>query len=141
MTQSDYYNVLGVGSDATVSEAKQAFRKLALKHHPDHGGSEAAFRELKVAFEQVVKVALAAKPFKWPEAGGGFGRYDPFTDSRYDTYEFFEPENSDIARFERSILAENCQHCQGLGVRTKATDPEKGFMSMEERFCICQRIK
>jgi DnaJ family protein A protein 2 len=33
-----YYNLLGVKKDATQDEIKKAFRKIALKEHPDKGG-------------------------------------------------------------------------------------------------------
>ncbi|MGE5706193.1 MAG: DnaJ domain-containing protein, partial [Nitrososphaerales archaeon] len=32
---SDYYEILGLGKDATQNEIKKAFRNLALKYHPD----------------------------------------------------------------------------------------------------------
>lgn len=51
----DYYKILGVSKDATDAQLKTAFKKLALKHHPDrNGGSEEAakkFKEIGEAYE------------------------------------------------------------------------------------------
>jgi molecular chaperone DnaJ len=48
----DYYEVLGVGKSASADEIKKAFRKLAVKHHPDkEGGDETKFKEAAEAYE------------------------------------------------------------------------------------------
>ena len=40
--KSDYYQVLGVGKSADAQAIKKAYRKLALKHHPDQNPDDKA---------------------------------------------------------------------------------------------------
>jgi len=48
----DYYEVLGIAKDASADEIKKAFRKAAVKHHPDkEGGDETKFKEASEAYE------------------------------------------------------------------------------------------
>lgn len=52
MNKRDYYEVLGVKKDASADEIKKAFRKLAVKYHPDkEGGDEVKFKEANEAYE------------------------------------------------------------------------------------------
>jgi molecular chaperone DnaJ/curved DNA-binding protein len=50
----DYYDILGVGEDASQSEIKKAYRNLARKHHPDRNpddeGAEERFKEIQEAY-------------------------------------------------------------------------------------------
>lgn len=52
MSKRDYYEILGVSKTASADEIKKAFRKLAVKYHPDKdGGDEAKFKEVNEAYE------------------------------------------------------------------------------------------
>jgi molecular chaperone DnaJ len=52
MNKRDYYEILGVSKDASADEIKKAFRKAAVKHHPDKsGGDETKFKEATEAYE------------------------------------------------------------------------------------------
>ncbi|MDD3491716.1 MAG: molecular chaperone DnaJ [Candidatus Pacebacteria bacterium] len=47
----DYYEILGIGRNATPEEIKKAFYKLAHKHHPDKGGDAEKFKEINEAYQ------------------------------------------------------------------------------------------
>src|SRR6187431_925787 len=55
MAKRDYYEVLGVNRDAAADDIKKAYRKLAVKHHPDKNpgdkSAEEKFKELSEAYE------------------------------------------------------------------------------------------
>ena len=51
MSKKDYYEVLGLKKDASADDIKKAYRKLAMKHHPDKGGDEETFKEITEANE------------------------------------------------------------------------------------------
>lgn len=87
MSKRDYYEILGVGKNASADELKKAFRRAAVEHHPDKGGDEAKFKEINEAYE-VLKdpskrqrydqfghagVGSSAASDGNPFAGGGYG--------------------------------------------------------------------
>jgi molecular chaperone DnaJ len=79
----DYYEVLGVSKNADESEIKKAYRKLALKYHPDRNPddaeAEANFKEAAEAYEVLSNKEKRAKYDRFGHAGmggaagGGFG--------------------------------------------------------------------
>ena len=73
----DYYSTLGVAKTASEKEIKQAFRKLARKHHPDVNpgdkAAEAKFKEINEAYEVL---GDPAKRKKYDELGANWRMYE-----------------------------------------------------------------
>ncbi|HEY0590458.1 MAG TPA: molecular chaperone DnaJ [Thermoanaerobaculia bacterium] len=85
----DYYEVLGVSRDASVDEIKKAYRRLAVKYHPDKNpndkDAEEKFKEAAEAYAVLSDGDKRAKYDRFGHAGvggGGFGGFDSgqFTD-------------------------------------------------------------
>lgn len=74
MAQRDYYEVLGVSKGASEDEIKKAFRKAAVKHHPDkQGGSEEKFKEINEAYEVLKDKQKRQRYDQFGHAGVGGG--------------------------------------------------------------------
>jgi DnaJ-class molecular chaperone len=77
MDFKDYYSTLGVAKTATEKEIKQAFRKLARKHHPDVNpndkSAEAKFKEINEAYEVL---GDPPKRKKYDELGANWRMYE-----------------------------------------------------------------
>ncbi len=81
MSKRDYYEVLGVARNASEADIKKAFKRLAMKHHPDRNPgdkrAEEQFKEAKLAYDVLSdpKKRSAYDQFGHAgvEAAGGFG--------------------------------------------------------------------
>lgn len=75
MAKRDYYEVLGVSKDASSGEIKKAYRKLALKYHPDknpdNDEAEAKFKEAAEAYEVLSNPEKKSKYDQFGHAGMG----------------------------------------------------------------------
>ena len=95
MSKRDYYKVLDVPRTATEAEIKKAYRRLAMKYHPDRNPddkeAEEHFKEAKEAYEVLTDAQKRAAYDQYGHAGveaaarargrpGGFGPGDAFSD-------------------------------------------------------------
>jgi molecular chaperone DnaJ len=84
MGTENFYEILGVSENASQDEIKKAYRKKAIEHHPDKGGSEEYFKKITEAYENIGDENKRRdydnrknNPFH-NNQGGGFG--NPFED-------------------------------------------------------------
>ena len=90
MSKRDYYEVLGVGRDTSEREIKKAYKRLAMKFHPDRNpgdkAAEASFKEIKEAYEVLTDSDKKAAYDQFghagvdPNRGGGHGGGADFGD-------------------------------------------------------------
>ncbi|MFH1749365.1 MAG: molecular chaperone DnaJ [bacterium] len=90
MPEKDYYQILGVDKNASDDEIKKAYRKSALKYHPDRGkdGDEKKFKEINGAYQVLSDKQKRSSYDQFGEAGvdsgfasgngpvGGYGGYE-----------------------------------------------------------------
>jgi molecular chaperone DnaJ len=99
MAKRDYYEVLGVQREATEDDLKKAYRRLAMKYHPDrnHGNKDAEgqFKELNEAYDVLKDAEKRAAYDRYGHAafeqggagGGGFQGGNPFGAGFEDIFE------------------------------------------------------
>jgi molecular chaperone DnaJ len=92
MAKKDYYDVLGIKRDAPEAEIKKAYRRLAMKHHPDrnpgNSESEAHFKEAKEVYEILSDKEKRAAYDRFGHAGvqGGQGTGGGFSGGGADAF-------------------------------------------------------
>lgn len=150
----DYYEVLGVGRDATQAEVKKAFRKLARKYHPDVAddktSAEEKFKEINEAYEVLSdpekRKKYDALGAHWngqappPPAGGGYSTAGGGKEPEGYEFEFGGTGFSDF--FERYFSGGGARRAAGYGGgfasaagNTRGQDIEGDLMvTLEEAF-------
>jgi len=89
----NYYDILGISKNASADEVKVAFRRMALKHHPDKGGgaeAEEKFKEINEAYQVLSDPQKRSMYDQFGTAdgphfgGGGQGGFGGFNQGDFD---------------------------------------------------------
>ena len=137
MAGKDYYKILGLNRSSTDKDIKQAYRKLARKHHPDVNpgdkSAEARFKEINSAYDVLSDPEKRGKYDKYgdqwqysdqfeAQRGTPFGRTGGFSGFKAGpgaTYEF-----ADLS--DMGDLGDLFGFARGFGTKTKTRRPRRG---------------
>ncbi|KAL7487823.1 hypothetical protein ACHAW6_013438 [Cyclotella cf. meneghiniana] len=158
------YETLGVDKNADDKEIKKAYRKLAVKHHPDKGGDEHKFKEISAAYEVLSDKEKRAKYDKHgleglaDESGGG-GAEDLFSmffnggrssrpsgprkgesvnhPLKVSLEDLYNGKTAKIAINRQVIVGESkmCTACDGQGVVVELRQIALGMVQQLQRRC------
>jgi len=150
MITHDYYKILGVEREASQAEIKNAYRKLAMKHHPDRGGDDIKFKEINEAYDCLSDPDKKQKyDFYGPrgnEYKTGHGGYEfhfnnagsPFSDME-DLFQHFgfglgrgraTPKNKST-NFALEITLEDVFYGKEIGLTLNMPNGENKFINVE----------
>lgn len=116
----DPWETLGVSRDSDEETVKKAYRKLAMKHHPDKGGDPEKFKEIQNAYDRITKGE--------PEQENGFPNgFDPFSMFGH----FFGGQSKMIHEIHVSL--HNAFH--GHEIKLKVSDQNPC------RYCMCRMCR
>lgn len=158
------YETLGVEKNADDKEIKKAYRRLAVKHHPDKGGDEQKFKEISAAYEVLSDKEKRAKYDKYgleglsEEGGGGGGAEDLFSmffgggrgarsgprksesvnhPLKVSLEDLYNGKTAKIAINRQIIVGESkmCMTCDGQGVVVELRQIALGMVQQLQRKC------
>lgn len=149
------YDILGISTEASADEIRKAYRKMAVKLHPDKGGNQEKFQELQSAYE-VLSDPIRRKVYN--EHGkqglkdninnGGFTFDVPFSSDfrkkpkchRYPLKITLEDVYCGTTKYLEIIRYRMCSDCTGSGCIDPKADSKCGGCRGQGRKTIIQRI-
>jgi molecular chaperone DnaJ len=166
MAKRDYYDVLGVSKSASADEIKKAYRKLAIKYHPDKNPddteAENKFKEAAEAYEVLSNADKKQRYDQFGHAGmGGNGQGGGFGGQRGGGRRVFKGSNlrvrvkltlEEIAKgvekkikIKRQVPADgvtfkNCSTCGGSGQVSRVTNTILGQMRSSSACPTCNGL-
>lgn len=99
MIKRDYYEILGLNKNATQSDIKKAYRKLAKEKHPDSGGNEEEFKEIAESYSVLSDETKKNKYDRFGHDAPKTGGFDSNFGDMFNHFGFgFNPRNEAINR-------------------------------------------
>lgn len=130
MAGKDYYSILGVSRNASEQEIKQAYRKLARKHHPDVNpddkSAEAKFKQINEAYEVLSNKETRQK---YDQYGDQWQHADQFAQARRQqapSWDFSQAGGAQTFHFEEGDLGSLFGDLFGGGMRSRRARPRRG---------------
>ena len=105
----NYYSILGISSSSSIDDIKRAYRKQAMKHHPDRGGDASLFSKINDAYNQLTKIhtkSVDEYGFDWT-----------ISDNEFDDLVKYEPEQNKDLAINVHIALENCYNNNTIEAR------------------------
>ena len=146
MAKQDYYEILGVSKTAEEREIKKAYKRLAMKYHPDRNQgdkeAEAKFKEIKEAYEILTDAQKRAAYDQYGHAAfeqGGMGELTLEEAVRGVTKEIRIPtlEECDVCHgsgAKAGSKPQTCPTCHGAG----QVQMRQGFFAVQQTCPHCQ---
>ncbi len=163
------YKILGIEPNASKDEIKKAYRKLAMKHHPDKGGDPQKFKEITNAYEDLTKEKQTPNGMNFHEFRGGhpFQEFDIFSNmfgsrgghqqseqiqimkknisiSMYEAYHGAMKKLSINFEEKCNACEIKCDKCRGLGFYAQTIERQMGFARIVQTVqveCECNAMK
>lgn len=123
----DYYDILGIPSNASQEEIKRAFHKLAYKYHPDRpGGDEKKFKEINEAYQTLSNPTTRAQYDRFGKSYFGTG-----PEVSWEGFPGFRWESSDVNFSDFGFSDIFSEFFRGFGsqankTKRRATTEERG---------------
>jgi len=115
----DFYSLLGVERTATEADIKTAYRKLAMKHHPDRGGDTATFQTITEAYNTLSDPASRARYDSPQQSGfhfshGGPQGFDDIFSQMFGQRQAARPHNQNVRVRVTITLLESIMGCEKI---------------------------
>lgn len=124
---SDPYTILGVPRDASKEDIKKAYRKLAMKYHPDKGGDPQKFQEISNAYDVLTndkpQEHLGVDPNDmFQHMFGGMGGFHSFSGDPFGGYRGRRRDSNEKKTVIKNIKLSLKEVCKGLRKELKVKD-------------------
>lgn len=150
MANKDFYSILGVSRQASADEIKKAYRKLAMKYHPDKNpgdkNAEDRFKEATEAYDVLSDPKKKQMYDQFGHAGGPgpghqgfqgggnpFGGFDPRADVFSDLFGEFFGQDTQPGRRGRETRGADLRYTLTITLEEAATGTEKRISFVRQR--------